>query len=379
VKNEDPLGGLAGPSTPEPRSGQQPPQQLRRRIPPTPTTVLLLAVIGAGYAAQLQLGKSESDLAWFRLGSLMPAAVLQGDWYRLGSYAFLHAGYVHLLVNAWALWALMRPIEASLGPFAAIGIFSGTAIAGGATSLAWTLAFGDPMQSAVGASGGLFGLFGAHCAIYLRMRKSLPAATRAQAARALVYNLAINVALAIGAAAGGLPLDNAAHVGGFLSGMALGAVASVPALLPRRSWHRPATVFFTLCAFALASMEGAAIARAVHPPPRILEADGAEATVPWYLVEPKYGIGVTADFQFEAHLASRPFGKLGAAKEIQIGSRAWLQERAMDEKGHPYLDLVEPRSGIAVRVFCLRHPCAEDQRDALAEEIASHARTTLPP
>src|SRR2546423_13603851 len=177
-------------------------------MPATPTTVLLLAVLGAGFAAQGYLGKEGELLASFRLGSLMPAAVLQGDWYRLGSYAFLHGGAAHLLVNAWALWALMRPIEAALGPFAALGIFSGTAIAGGAASLGWNLWRGFALQSAVGASGGAFGLFGAHCAIYLRVRRYLPPQARAQAARPLLYNLLMNLALAFGAVVGGLPLGN---------------------------------------------------------------------------------------------------------------------------------------------------------------------------
>jgi membrane associated rhomboid family serine protease len=342
--------------------------------------VLLLAVLGAGYAAQYNLGKGEWDLAAFRLGSLNPAAVLQGDWYRLGSYAFLHGGVPHLLVNAWALWALMRPIEAALGPFAALGIFSGTAIGGGAASFGWNVLRGHPLQSAVGASGGIFGLFGAHCAIYLRVRRYLPPEARAQAARPLVYNLLINLALAIYAANGGLPLDNAAHVGGFLSGMAFGAVASVPTLLPPRAWDRSATILFTLCAFALASMEGAAVAGAVRQQSRILHADGAEAVVRWDVLESKPGVAVTADGEFEVQL-QRPSGppRSADARTVRIGSQEWQERRAVDSEGVRYVDLVQPQTGLLVRVLCIRDPCAEDRRDALAEEVASHARTTGPP
>jgi membrane associated rhomboid family serine protease len=378
---EDPLGGLPGPPSPEP--GPEPGRTPREpyRIPATPTTVLLLAVIGAGFAAQIALGRVDFDrLAAFRLGSLTPAAVSQGDWYRLGSYAFLHGGALHLLFNAWALWALMRPMEAALGPFAALGIFSGTAIGGGAASYAWSLLRGETLVPAVGASGGIFGLFGAHCAIYLRVRKYLPPEARAQAARPLVYNLLINLALAVGAVAGGLPLDNAAHVGGFLSGMAFGAIASVPRLLPRRPWDRSATIFLTLCAFALASMEGAAVARAVRPQPRILHADGAEAVVPWQVLEDKPGVGETADGEFEVQLqrSSEPV-RSADARTVRIGSEQWQERRAVDSEGIRYIDLVQPQTGLLVRVACIRDPCAEDRRDALAEEVASHARTTGPP
>jgi membrane associated rhomboid family serine protease len=378
VKNEDPLGGLARRSAPEPESEPDRLEPQRRRIPATPTTVLLLAVIGAGYAAQLAFGKNEGELlASFRLGSLMPAAVLQGDWYRLGSYAFLHGGTVHLLVNAWALWALMRPIEAALGPFAALGIFSGTAIAGGAASLGWSVFRAEVLQTAVGASGGIFGLFGAHCAIFLRVRKYLPPAARTQTARVLVYNLIINLALAFGAVAGGILLDNAAHVGGFVSGMAFGAIASVPRLLPPRPWHRAATILFTLCAFALASMEGAAVARAAHPPDRVLHGDGVEAAVPWQVVEWKPGIAISPG-AFEIHL-KKSNDPIDDGKLVSLAGKDWRERRAVDSEGTKYIDVWDPRSRILVTIACVREPCEEDKRDALAEEIASHTRTTGPP
>jgi hypothetical protein len=232
----------------------------------------------------------------------------------------------------------------------------------------------------VGASGGIFGLFGAHCASYLRVRKYLPPEARAQAARPLVYNLLINLALAIGAVAGGLPLDNAAHVGGFLSGMAFGAIASVPTLLPPRPWNRSATILFTLCAFALASMEGAAVAGAVRRQPRILHADGAEADVRWDVLELKPGRAVTVDDEFVVQLerSSRPL--LSAETTVvRLGSEEWQEARRRTPAGTRYIELVRPQTGLLVRVICKRDPCAEDLRDALAEEVASHARTTGPP
>ena len=381
MKDEDPLGGLARRSAPEPEFEPDRLKPQRRRIPATPTTVLLLAVIGAGYAAQLALGKSENEvLASFRLGSLMPAAVLQGDWYRLGSYAFLHAGAVHLLFNSWALWALMRPIEAALGPFAALGIFSGTAIAGGGASIGWNLLRGNPVQTAVGASGGIFGLFGAHCAIFLRVRKDLPPAARAQTARVLLYDLVINLALAVGAVAGGFPLDNSAHLGGFLSGMAFGAIASVPRLLPPRPWHRAATVLFTLCAFALASMEGAAVAHAARPPERTLHGEGVEAVVPWQVIESRPGVADTADGEYGIGLFRFSDETLPAGgKTVQLAGKPWHEWRTSDEQGRKYIILAEPGSRLLVRVYCRFEPCEMDKRDALAEDIASHSRTTGPP
>ncbi|MFL5394530.1 MAG: rhomboid family intramembrane serine protease [Myxococcales bacterium] len=382
MKTEDPLGGLPGPRASEAEVAPARPRRERHhRIPATPTTVLLLAVIGAGFAAQLALGRHESEsLAAFRLGSMTAAAVWHGDWYRLGSYAFLHGGAVHLLVNAWALWALMRPIEAALGPFAALGIFSGTAIGGGAVSFAWSTFRDRTFTSAVGASGGIFGLFGAHCAIYLRMRKYLPPEARRQAARPLVANLLINVALAVGAVAGGLPLDNAAHVGGFVSGMAFGAIAAVPALLPSRRWHRPATILFALFAFALAGMEGAAVARAARPQPRLLHGEGAEAVVPWNVLEIQEGVAATADRDVEVHLArlDQPVPGSTAGARVRLAGKEWRESDRRNDKGISFIELIEPSSRLVVRVFCWPDDCADADRQ-LAEEIASGARATRPP
>src|SRR5207248_8074784 len=134
--------------------------------------------------------------------------------------------------------------------------------------------------------------------------------------------------------AGGLPLDNAAHAGGFLSGMAFGAIASVPRLLPARRWHRSATVFFTLCAFALASMEGVAVAGAVRLQPRTLHAEGAQTVVPWYVVELIPGVADTADYQFQVQLRrSADFPHRTESRTIDLGSHPWEERRAIDSDG----------------------------------------------
>ena len=64
---------------------------------------------------------------------------------------------------------------------------------------------------------------------------------------------------------------------------------------------------------------------------------------------------------------------------IDLGSHPWEERRAIDSDGVRYIELAEPQTGLLVSVACLRDPCAEDRRDALAEEVASHARTTGPP
>src|SRR5205814_5814953 len=56
------------------------------------------------------------------------------DWWRLGSYAFLHIGWAHIAMNAWALWILAPQLEATYGSNQTMGLFASTAIAGGGAS-----------------------------------------------------------------------------------------------------------------------------------------------------------------------------------------------------------------------------------------------------
>ena len=79
---------------------------------------------------------------------------------RIGSYALLHIGWFHLLVNAYAIWILAPQLELTFGSNVTLGLFSATALAGGAASALWGFQTGNA-HLAAGASGGIFGLFGA--------------------------------------------------------------------------------------------------------------------------------------------------------------------------------------------------------------------------
>ena len=372
MSETDPLGGLPEPSRPQPALAHA-------RPPATPTTVLLLALLGAGFLAEIWVGGGlgEDPLTLFRLGSLSGAAVAAGDFWRLGSYAFLHAGPVHLLVNGYALWVLMRPIEALFGPVVAMGIFAATAIAGGGASIASSALRHSPWLQAVGASGGIFGLFGAHCALYWRLRNKLTPEARRVAARTLLFNLLINLALAVGAQAAGFPLDNAAHAGGFLSGILLGLVAPSH-LLPHRPWTRPALYFLIAASFVLAAMEGAAVARAVHPQSRTLHGERVEATVPWSLVPGGEGHaqsieGYDVDI---GRLKESP--SLAGGRPIALANGTWTEFSLKDAQGVDIRVLTgrDRDSDLFVRASCSDPDCATEERDQLAEKVAASARAT---
>jgi hypothetical protein len=225
----------------------------------------------------------------------------------------------------------------------------------------------------VGASGGIFGLFGAHVALYWRLRHRLAPEARKAAARTLVFNLLINVALAVGAQAAHFPLDNAAHAGGFLSGIALGLVAPSP-ILPQRPWSRPALVVLVCASFSLAGMEGAAIARAVNRHPRTLRAQGVEARVPWDLVPGRDGHARSAE-GVEVVLR-RLDGDISGGHAVDLGGRSWSKLATTDPDGNPTVVLTTPDGAarLAVQAWCYDSDCTDAKRDAVAEQVAAGAR-----
>lgn len=83
--------------------------------------------------------------------------VATGEWYRILTVALVHGGLMHLAFNMWALFVLGNPIERAFGRNRFLAIFFISLITG---SLA-TLALSPVNQPSVGASGALFGLFGA--------------------------------------------------------------------------------------------------------------------------------------------------------------------------------------------------------------------------
>lgn len=92
------------------------------------------------------------------MGSLVPVLVAeQGEYWRLLTSMFLHAGIFHLLMNMWALWVIGEFLESAVGRLRFVVIYFGSGLAGSALILLASA----PLTATVGASGAVFGLFGA--------------------------------------------------------------------------------------------------------------------------------------------------------------------------------------------------------------------------
>jgi membrane associated rhomboid family serine protease len=90
--------------------------------------------------------------------SLKPTAIALADQYfRLFTSAFLHYGIIHILFNMWALYVLGPPLERHLGRLRFASVYLLSALGGSVV----VYLFSDLRAATVGASGAIYGLFGA--------------------------------------------------------------------------------------------------------------------------------------------------------------------------------------------------------------------------
>jgi len=128
--------------------------------------------------------------------------VATGEWYRLVTGAFLHAGVLHLGMNMFLLWLLGQALEPALGRARFVGVYAVSLLGG---SLGVMLL--DPAAPTVGASGAVFGLMGALVVLQLRAGQS---PWQSGIGTLVVLNLIITFAVP-GISIGG-------HVGGLVAG-----------------------------------------------------------------------------------------------------------------------------------------------------------------
>eukprot|EP00574_Skeletonema_japonicum_P009915 CAMPEP_0201718010 /NCGR_PEP_ID=MMETSP0593-20130828/3609_1 /ASSEMBLY_ACC=CAM_ASM_000672 /TAXON_ID=267983 /ORGANISM="Skeletonema japonicum, Strain CCMP2506" /LENGTH=560 /DNA_ID=CAMNT_0048208189 /DNA_START=251 /DNA_END=1930 /DNA_ORIENTATION=+ len=168
------------------------------------------------------IGPSANTL--IKLGAKQTALIVnQGEWYRLFSPMFLHAGVIHYFLNMVALWLIGRAVEQCHGFMAAVILFIIPAVGGTILSALFL-----PEYISVGASGGIFGLIGA-CIADICMNWSLLFSkhafdsgdgTRIRHVKVLlwlVFDIVINCLVGL------TPfVDNFTHLGGMVYGFLCG-------------------------------------------------------------------------------------------------------------------------------------------------------------
>jgi membrane associated rhomboid family serine protease len=140
----------------------------------------------------------------------------QHQYWRLVTCMFLHIGFVHFLLNNYALWIIGRDIEQIYGSARFLILYVTTGVLASMSSF-----YFSPNAVSAGASGAIFGLFGVMAAFAFKYRKEIPAALSRDIRRRVLPIIAIN--LMFGFTARGI-VDNAAHIGGLIAGVALALV-----------------------------------------------------------------------------------------------------------------------------------------------------------
>lgn len=189
----------------------------------TPT---LSALILLGFAVELYLGvpfDKPTGAQLLAAGGEFGPAFLDGQWWRTLTSLFLHAGPLHLAFNLWAFWSVGKLTERIFGNAAFLALYLLSGIGSSLASLAW-----GPLHVSVGASGAIFGVYGALLAFVALHRGVFPPEYLARQRNSIIGFIGYNVVFGLAQR----NTDMAAHVGGLVTGMAAGAVLGRDVLHP---------------------------------------------------------------------------------------------------------------------------------------------------
>jgi len=176
-------------------------------------TKALIAINVGVFLLALATGASATQVGGevFQEGALIVGnqfiGLAAGEWWRLVTAGFIHSGLIHIGFNMLLLWWFGAPLEQGLGRGRYVALYAVSLLAGSAGALLFS-----PQTPTVGASGAVFGLFGA--AFVLERQAGI---TRGPAFTIIVLNLVLSFVIpgiSIGGHLGGL-------VGGALSMLAM--------------------------------------------------------------------------------------------------------------------------------------------------------------
>jgi len=165
---------------------------------------ILMLLSGAGFI----IPNNEVLLSWG--GNFKPLTLDGGQWWRLFTCIFIHAGVLHLVMNMYALLYIGLLLEPYLGKLRFSVFYILTGLLASTTSLYW-----HELSVCVGASGAIFGLYGIFLAMLFTnlIEKNARKAFLTSISIFVIYNL-------LNGMKGNI--DNAAHLGGLLTGMLIG-------------------------------------------------------------------------------------------------------------------------------------------------------------
>lgn len=305
-----------------------------------------MLIVGAG----LWHSSSAVQMAW---GANFGPATKDGEWWRLGTAMFLHFGVLHLATNMLALWDGGRLVERIFGPLRFAAIYLSSGLTGNLLSL---IVQGDQAVSG-GASGAIFGIYGAFLVYLLHERRRLhPGDFRWMFWGATAFS---GITLMLGFLIPGI--DNAAHIGGFVTGSTAGFALLKPFATKDPSLRRTQR----LVAGAFGLVVAALVASIPDPVYRWSDEQAARGEIREFIGE---------DARINAHLKKiLEEGRTGGASFEQLAGRIEAEVTESYEQSFEQLSALRVGPGLpsAATLDQLRR-YAEARRDAshaLAEGV----------
>lgn len=211
---------------------QEPPQRVYSAPPPqrrshwamAPATYTLVGINVMVYLAMCLSGVSwwnptTIDLA--RWGADNGYLVFTyGQWWRLFTAMFVHAGIIHIAGNMWCLWNLGLLGEPLIGPIGIFGVYLLSGLAGDLLSVT----LNSTHVVSMGASGAIFGIAGILIVLLKSPLLPIPKFELSKLRRSVIYFAILNFIIGAGAdmAHFVIQIDNMAHLGGFVCGILMG-------------------------------------------------------------------------------------------------------------------------------------------------------------
>lgn len=188
-----------------------------RNLPVMTTGLIVINVLV--FLAMEILGDTQSTQFLYEHGGMYwPSVLEQGQWYRLVTHMFLHAGGEHLLNNMFMLGILGYQIEKNYGPIKYILTYFVSGIGGAVLSALFEMQMGEAAVC-IGASGAVFGIFGAMLIMIFKNRRQMG---EVSALRLLI----LFVLMVFGNMEEGV--DWMAHLGGALLGVVMAFILYRP-------------------------------------------------------------------------------------------------------------------------------------------------------
>lgn len=188
------------------------------KVYPLTYSIIGINIVVYIFSALLSQNIADMDMQTLvDMGALYgPYTVLKGEWWRLFTAMFLHGGMTHILMNMFSLYLIGRGLEMYFDKRAYVIIYLFSGLLGGLASL-----YMHPQSVGVGASGAIFGVFGALAGFFLAHRDKI--ATHSKAfMKDFAVVLGINLVLGLSIPS----IDVSAHIGGLFVGLIGGFVIS---------------------------------------------------------------------------------------------------------------------------------------------------------